>query len=1268
VVEPENVEPENLDAFSAVMRLLADGAPAARIGAGIRALPPDSLAAFRRSVVRARTMADRIRSAGPPGWLFEPREKWLLGLLDDIERSGLERALASASEPPPPGPWEEFLELALDVILAPSRRRIGELMASDARLGTQEFYDTVAHLRGTADPTENAVLEVRAGWLLWILQRGRRAGYAQALAEAPPLPGAVRCAEDEPDLFESWNRPAGPVLELLSAYDRSGDLSVLERLTAHVREMTGEASVSEAVALQQTGARWLDRYERAPEPQEFAIVVELLDGAIARFPPAHIGVAHTRHMLAGAWLRRRREEEHPEHARRAADLLARAAEELPADDRFWPECVIWLGRLLLLRSTAEGDPDVLAQAIEVLDRVRAEPRAGRDTWLTAVDLRLHALLRQLAAGTPVQDHLDDLLDTAYGAVVQVESATADADLAGRLRAIGGHCREIHRHVEHGFLRAAVAVSRTALRLSPPHQEGWRASALELSAALILSSDEEPDPARPAEALELLDVALSEDGTDRLELLQAQAAAASRMFGLTAEPEWAELALRSGRAALDLSREQGDQVPVCALTVAQQLLADHRRTGGAAELDEAIELLEEAAGLASPGERSLVFNSLGAALIRRFGARAGIGDIDAAISALETAAQAARPGTARMRDVLNNLSFVLTQRYFRTREPALLDRAVECLEEAIGRSPLPGADDAWLRARQAGILLDRFRVTGRPADLERCLELSAAVRQSGHRLHPGTRLMANNTHGNALLRRHRRGGPASDLDRAVEAFESTLPEARADTANGPRYLRDLALTYQDRYKLSGAGDDLGRGTARYRESIESGLTLDPATALDSARLLGDWAAGRGAWAEAAEAYGSGLTAVRRLVAIQSVRADKESWLRDAQMVPARAAYALVRAGRPQDAVLALENGQALLLHEALEPGAERPRADGSYDAITRAARERPLVYVAVSPWGGTALVVDGTGAVRPVPLPGLTTAALNERLLAYVEAYDARAASPATWHAAIDEVSRWLWTTLMEPLVALGHAALTLVPTGYLWLLPAHLAWRPDDGPAGRRYALDDVLLTYAPNARVLNREAGLEAHGLLMVEDATLPYAEPEARIALRRFATGDRRHLRGSEATRSRVLAALGDHACLHFACHGRANPHDPLESALRLADARLTLRDVIATRTNARLVILSACETAMTGIALPDEVVGLPVGFLQAGATGVLGSLWAVPDKSTARLMSYFYELWRDGGRPPADALREAQRRLRDELVRSGGPEAAHPAGWGAFVHVGR
>ncbi len=81
-------------------------------------------------------------------------------------------------------------------------------------------------------------------------------------------------------------------------------------------------------------------------------------------------------------------------------------------------------------------------------------------------------------------------------------------------------------------------------------------------------------------------------------------------------------------------------------------------------------------------------------------------------------------------------------------------------------------------------------------------------------------------------------------------------------------------------------------------------------------------------------------------------------------------------------------------------------------------------------------------------------------------------------------------------------------------------------------------------------------------------------------------------------------------------------------------------------RLVSLSACETAMVDVRqLPDEFVGLPAAFMQAGAPGVIATLWSVYEQPTVQLMPRLYQQHLTEGKAPAAALRDAVLWLRKQ-----------------------
>jgi tetratricopeptide (TPR) repeat protein len=405
-------------------------------------------------------------------------------------------------------------------------------------------------------------------------------------------------------------------------------------------------------------------------------------------------------------------------------------------------------------------------------------------------------------------------------------------------------------------------------------------------------------------------------------------------------------------------------------------------------------------------------------------------------------------------------------------------------------------------------------------------------------------------------------------------------------------------------------------------------------------------------------------------------------------------------RPPDWLAQMEQAQAewnAVIEEIRRlPGYETFLRSLTAEQIQAQAADAPLVYLAATQHGGFALLVRGQGEPWVVELPQLTEKALRDRVEGpgeewggYLGAYfrwraSLRPGTPETereaarqaWFEALESTLRWLGEAVMAPVLeALATflppgGLVRLVPGGWLALLPLHaaiLTARTADGgkPDGRLsgpqtaapsavsrlpsvYALDHYTFAYVPSAQALyhaRAAAARPADSLLAVDnpDGTLTFSTMEIAEALRHFPAS--RRLAGKEATLQAVRHALPDHAVLHFSTHGWAGWGESEVSGLKLADGNLYLRDLFDLRLErARLGILSACESGLPGTKLLEEVVSLPATMMQAGVPGVLGSLWAVNDLSTAMLIARFYENWRQRGLDLPQALREAQRWLRD------------------------
>jgi CHAT domain-containing protein/tetratricopeptide (TPR) repeat protein len=727
-------------------------------------------------------------------------------------------------------------------------------------------------------------------------------------------------------------------------------------------------------------------------------------------------------------------------------------------------------------------------------------------------------------------------------------------------------------------------------------------------------------------------------------------------------------------------------------------------GEVADLDTAIDTLRESIALTAPGapQRPGRLQTLGRALTARHKATGRLEDLESAIEALAASVDATATDAPQLPARLHDLGSALLPTHRLTQRRDVIRRAIEAFEQSVA---LTRDDAPELPARLGGLAAARIALSeASEGDSELLDGAIEAIERARVLSSPGSESpVLLTTLGNALTLRFRRRGARADLDRAIEALEEAATSADNESPDLPSFLSNLAVALRLRHDVGGDARDLDQAREVYRRGIETAERVNPDSRLVLARNWAIGASERGSWEEAADAFEQAIETAEALYAPHVVGAHKETLLQRFGDLPADAAYALARAGRIDRAVEALERGRARFLSEAIDRGRVDPGELPGLDLIVSAAAIEPIVYIVVSDRGGAAFIV-ADDRVRAVWLDQVTDPVLRERLSAYGRAYEHRHLDPGASMDALDALARWTWDVVMGPIVAeLASAqSVVLVPIGLLGLLPLQAAWTIDgSAPSGRRYALDALRLSFAPNARSLietRRRAERDTpDSALVVADpgggaGPLPYSEDEAREVAAAFARSE--SLVASSATRVGVLARLPHFPVAHLSCHATADVANPRGGALQLADGSLTMADLVEAKLeHTRLIVLSACETALVSTALPDEVIGFSSVLLRAGAAGVVGSMWAVPEVGTLLVMACFHALWRDGEcLDPAEALRRAQCWVRDatngekrerfpaiaELSGAGVPDRArsfwsgarahsHPYHWAAFIYVG-
>jgi CHAT domain-containing protein/Tfp pilus assembly protein PilF len=149
-----------------------------------------------------------------------------------------------------------------------------------------------------------------------------------------------------------------------------------------------------------------------------------------------------------------------------------------------------------------------------------------------------------------------------------------------------------------------------------------------------------------------------------------------------------------------------------------------------------------------------------------------------------------------------------------------------------------------------------------------------------------------------------------------------------------------------------------------------------------------------------------------------------------------------------------------------------------------------------------------------------------------------------------------------------------------------------------------------------------------------------------------------------------LGRYRVIHFATHGLLDSRNPELSGIVLSmvdrngnpqDGFLRLHEIYNLKLNADLVVLSGCQTALGEEVRSEGLVGLTRGFMYAGTSQILASLWSVRDRAIAELMRRFYEGLLRRHLTPAAALRSAQLAMLQDSRWS------DPYYWAAFTLQG-
>jgi CHAT domain-containing protein len=245
-----------------------------------------------------------------------------------------------------------------------------------------------------------------------------------------------------------------------------------------------------------------------------------------------------------------------------------------------------------------------------------------------------------------------------------------------------------------------------------------------------------------------------------------------------------------------------------------------------------------------------------------------------------------------------------------------------------------------------------------------------------------------------------------------------------------------------------------------------------------------------------------------------------------------------------------------------------------------------------------------------------------------------------------------------------YTRLLVIPDGHVSLLPFE-ALVPQPGrflieyaPVTTGYSVSTLLTNYNAADTKGNRLAIFTPFSKNSVQKMPrLPFTNNEAGAVLRQFPQGVRYD--AQEADVNHFWKDFKEADIIHIASHAKAM--DSLPPRIIFYDSIISMPELYAGNTHARLVVLSACQTGAGAIDPNEGPLSLSRAFYYAGARNVINSLWQVNDDATAEIFGHFYTGF------AKDNVMRSLRQAKLNYLHTAGALRRGPYYWAGLVHTG-
>ena len=151
---------------------------------------------------------------------------------------------------------------------------------------------------------------------------------------------------------------------------------------------------------------------------------------------------------------------------------------------------------------------------------------------------------------------------------------------------------------------------------------------------------------------------------------------------------------------------------------------------------------------------------------------------------------------------------------------------------------------------------------------------------------------------------------------------------------------------------------------------------------------------------------------------------------------------------------------------------------------------------------------------------------------------------------------------------------------------------------------------------------------------------------------------IQGTGATKQDFISSSNVYRILHLATHADAGD----APWIAFNDAKLNLHELYTLKTQADMVVLSACNTSLGEQVQGEGALSLARGFFYSGSGSVVSTLWNTSDVSTSYIMKDFYTHLKKG-----DSKSKALQKAKLNYIQNHSLSDTSPYYWASAIVIG-